>query len=246
MTFVPNAHHLMPDLTLRDELVFLARALWREGYDDHLAGHITVNLGDGTLLCNPWLLAWDELRPEQVIRIDSDGRVIEGDWPVPRGLPLHLELHRLRPGVAWAMHNHPLYGTIWADLGEFPPAMDQSSGLGGGELVLVSEYGGGVGSADIARQAVVSMGHADIALLRGHGVFVLGASARAIFQRAVALEQRCHHAWLIRTAGGALVSPLPEWWDTQVKSFDGHEFPGFWEAAVRAELRREPALLDRR
>ena len=36
-------------------MVLLARALWREGYNDHLAGHITVNQGDGTLLCNPWL-----------------------------------------------------------------------------------------------------------------------------------------------------------------------------------------------
>ena len=31
----------MPDLSPREELVILARALWREGYDDHLAGHIT-------------------------------------------------------------------------------------------------------------------------------------------------------------------------------------------------------------
>ena len=39
----------------------LARALWREGYDDHLAGHITINRGDGTLWCNPWLLHWEEV-----------------------------------------------------------------------------------------------------------------------------------------------------------------------------------------
>ena len=47
--FAPTAEKLMPDLTPREELVVLARALWREGYNDHLAGHITVNLGDGTL-----------------------------------------------------------------------------------------------------------------------------------------------------------------------------------------------------
>jgi len=60
--FTPTADKLVPDLTPREELVVLARALWREGYNDHLAGHITVNLGDGTLLCNPWLLTWAELR----------------------------------------------------------------------------------------------------------------------------------------------------------------------------------------
>ena len=55
MTFTPDRRQLAPDLTPAEEIVLLARALWREGYNDHLAGHITVNLGDGTLLCNPWL-----------------------------------------------------------------------------------------------------------------------------------------------------------------------------------------------
>ena len=73
MDFTPTAEQLIPDLSPREELVMLARALWREGYNDHLAGHITVNLGDGTLLCNPWLLTWAELRPAQVLRIDSRG-----------------------------------------------------------------------------------------------------------------------------------------------------------------------------
>ena len=122
MYFTPTAQNLIPELSARQELVVLARALWREGYNDHLAGHITVNLGDGTLLCNPWLLTWAEIEPDQVLRIDPDGGVIEGDWPVPPGIPLHLELHRQRADVAWAVHNHPLYGTVWADMGEIPPS----------------------------------------------------------------------------------------------------------------------------
>ena len=136
--FRPSADRLLPDLTIKQEIVLLARALWREGYNDHLAGHITVNMHDGTLLCNPWLLLWNELRPEHIIRIDMDGKLVEGDWPVPLGIPLHLELHKARPDVEVAVHNHPLYGTVWADLGEIPPALDQSSVLGGGgDLVLV-------------------------------------------------------------------------------------------------------------
>ncbi|HEV3367922.1 MAG TPA: class II aldolase/adducin family protein, partial [Acidimicrobiales bacterium] len=130
MYFTPTPRNLIPELSVRQELVVLARALWREGYNDHLAGHITVNLGDGTLLCNPWLLTWAEIEPDHVLRIDPDGGVIDGDWPVPPGIPLHLELHRQRADVAWAVHNHPLYGTVWADMGEIPAILDQSSSLG--------------------------------------------------------------------------------------------------------------------
>jgi L-ribulose-5-phosphate 4-epimerase len=244
MTFEPTAEKLMPDLTPREELVLLARTLWREGYNDHLAGHITYNLGDGTLLCNPWLVTWNELWPRQVIRIDLEGQVVEGDWPAPLGIPLHLQLHKLRPGTAWAMHNHPLYGTVWSDMREVPPAMDQSSSLGGGDLVLVSEYGGAVNDAYSARSAVEAMGDADLALLAGHGVFVLGGSARAIHQRAVALEQRCQRGWHIRAAGAQLVSPLPQSYTDRMRAGDGEGFLGFWEAMVRQELRAEPSLLD--
>jgi ribulose-5-phosphate 4-epimerase/fuculose-1-phosphate aldolase len=242
--FEPAPDRLLPELTVRQELVLLARALWREGYDDHLAGHITCNLGDGTLLCNPWLLTWAELRPSQVIRIDLEGRLVEGDWPVPLGIPLHLALHEARPDVAWAMHNHPRFATVWADMGEVPPAMDQSSVLGGGELVLVDEYQGAVNDADAARAAVKAMGDADLALLAGHGAFVIGGSARAVHQRAVALEQRCARAWQIRAAGGELRSPLPEAFVATRARGDGEGFFGFWEAMARHELRADPTLLD--
>ena len=87
----PNKDRLLPDLSLKQEMVLLARTLWREGYNDHLAGHITVNLHDGTLLCNPWLLLWNEFRAQDIIRIDMQGNLVEGNWPVPLGIPLHLE-----------------------------------------------------------------------------------------------------------------------------------------------------------
>lgn len=242
MDFSPTADKLIPDLSPREELVVLARTLWRAGYTDHLAGHITCNMGDGSLLCNPWLLTWDELRASQVLRIDLDGHVVEGDWPVPPGIPLHLETHRLRPDVTWAVHNHPLYGTVWADIGEIPPILDHSSALGAGELVLVNEYDGPVNDPAKARRAVERMGGASAALLAGHGVFVLGRSARAVRQRAVALEQRCQHALYVQAASGKARSVLPaELLDAMA---DGDRFIGFWEAAVRAELRADPNLLD--
>jgi L-ribulose-5-phosphate 4-epimerase len=239
--FVPSADRLLPELTPAQELVLLCRTLFREGYDDHLAGHVTIRQDDGTLLCNPWYLTWDELRPEHVIRIDLDGTVLEGDWPAPLGIPLHLELHRARHDVVVAMHNHPRYGTAWANARRVPPVVDQSSSLGGGRLVLVDDYGGGVDNRGAAADAVAAMGDADMALLAGHGVFVTGRSVRAVHQRAVALEQRCHHAWLAEALGGP--APLPDWFLQRAQGSDGDRFIGFWEAMVRRELRLDPGLL---
>jgi len=244
VTFEATADRLLPELTQREEIVLLARTLWREGYNDHLAGHITINQHDGTPLCNPWMLLWNEFRASDVIRIDLEGNVLEGDWPVPPGIPLHLQLHKLRPGVEVAMHNHPLYGTVWADMQEVPEAMDQSSSLGGGELVLVDEYDGPVNDLSGARKAIEKMGDAEIALLAGHGVFVLGNSVRAVHQRAVALEQRCRHAWHVRAAAGNVATPLPQSYRDRMRQSAGDNFLGFWEAMVRQELRLDPSLLE--
>jgi L-ribulose-5-phosphate 4-epimerase len=177
------------------------------------------------------------------LRIDLNGRVVEGDWPAPPGIPLHLELHKRRADVGWAAHNHPLFGTVWADMGELPPILDQSSALGGGELTLINEYSGPVNDPATARRAVEQMGDATAALLAGHGVFILGGSARAVHQRAVALEQRCQRAWYVRAAGSAATSPLPPAFLDAMAASDGEGFIGFWEAAVRAELRADPELL---
>lgn len=245
MMFSPTREKLMPDLSPREELALLARSLWSHGYSDHLAGHITYNLGDDTFLCNPWLLTWDEVTPSQVIRIDIDGNVLEGDWPAPLGIPLHLALHRKRPGVAWVMHNHPLFGTVWADIGEVPPALDQSSSIGLGDIALVNEYEGGVNDLDAASNAIDATDGAEVALLRGHGVLVTGRSPRAIFQRAVALETRCTHAWYARAAGAGLETALPQWWAERQRTSPGEGPVGFWEATVRRILRSDPGLLDR-
>lgn len=244
-SFRASPGRLLPDLSIEQQMVLLARTLWREGYNDHLAGHITVNMHDGTLLCNPWPLLWNEFRASDVIRIDLDGRRVAGEWDVPPGIPLHLELHKARPGVEVALHNHPLFGTVWADMGEVPAALDQSSVLGGGgDPVLVAEYDGSVDDPGSAAKAVAAMGAAELVLLAGHGVFVLGTSIRAVHQRAVALEQRCQRAWHVRAAGGSGASPLPAWYRERMAASDGDRFIGFWEAMVRQELRFDPTLLD--
>ena len=240
MDFQPSVERLAPELTLREQVVLLARALWNEGHDDHLAGHITVNLGDGTLLCNPWLLTWEEFRPEDVIRIDLEGNVVEGHWPMPPGALIHLELHKARHGIGWAIHHHTRWGSVWSAMKRLPPVHDQTGAGGGGRLVLVDEYEGNVGNLSAARGAIERLGDADMAILAHHGVLVTGKNVHAVYWRAVSLEWRCRLACLAEECGGG--AELPQvLLDTFGRS-EGTGFVGYWETAVRRELRRYPDL----
>ena len=89
----------LPPLSPHAEVALLARTLHREGYDDHLSGHITARQSDGTLLVTPWGLPWDEVRASDIMRIDIDGNVLEGQWTVTPAIPLAIRPLRAGPAM---------------------------------------------------------------------------------------------------------------------------------------------------
>ena len=235
---------LLPELAPEAEVALLARMLHREGYDDHLAGHITYRQPDGTLLVNPFELTWDELHASDIMRIDADGAVVDGKWSVTPAITLHVELHKARDDVGVALHNHSRWGTIWADLHRVPPVYDQTSAQVDGEIKLFDEYEGDVSNRDNARAAVTALGNSKMALLANHGVFVVGRDVRQAHLRAVTLEWRCRQAWHVEAVGGGvpMKADVAERFGAML---DGAGcFPGMFEAMARRELRDDPTVLD--
>lgn len=234
---------LLPLLRPEAELVVLARCLFREGWDDHLAGHITYRQPDGSILVNPWELTWDELTPRDVMRIDAGGAVISGLWSVTPGITLHLELHKARPDVVVAVHNHSRWATIYCDIGRIPAVYDQTSAMVNGDPALHDEYDGTVDDVGSARRAIAALGGAKSILLANHGPLVVADSIRQAHLRAITLEWRCRQAWHVEAAGGG-VPMRPETVATMGHGADAYGFPGLWEAMARRELRMDPGLLD--
>lgn len=233
----------LPPLTPQAEVALLARMLHREGYDDHLAGHITSRQPDGTLLVNPWGLTWDEVCASDIMRIDLDGSVLEGKWTVTPAITLHLELHRARPEIGVAVHNHPRWGTIWADLQRVPLVYDQTSAMVPGDPALYDDFGGSVDAVENARACVEALGDARMALLANHGVLVVGSDIAQAHHRSVVLEWRCRQAWHVE-AVGAGVPVRDEVFTRFAAPFDHVSFPGLFEAMARRELRADPSILD--
>ncbi|TXG95547.1 MAG: class II aldolase/adducin family protein, partial [Rhodocyclaceae bacterium] len=120
---------VLPRLTPQQELALLCRTLFREGYNDHIAGHITYRQPDGTLLLNPWELTWDEVTASDIVRLDQEGNVLEGDWNITPAINVHVDLHALRHDIGVAIHNHSEWGSVWAGAGRVPPIYDQTSAM---------------------------------------------------------------------------------------------------------------------
>ena len=61
-----------------------------EGWRENLSGHITWATPDGGMWCNPWGIWWDEVRASDILRLDADGEIVEGDvGRHARGVPAH-------------------------------------------------------------------------------------------------------------------------------------------------------------
>lgn len=239
----PGRYPLLPELSPRAEVALLCRVLFREGYDDHIAGHVTVLQPDGTLLVNPWELAWDEITAADVLRVDMQGKVLEGEWNVTPAIGLHLAVHHARSDVKLILHNHSRFGTLWANAHRAPGVYDQTSAQVDGEVVVFDEYGGTVDDASEANAAVAALGQSKWALLANHGVFVVASDLRQAHLRALTLEWRCRQAWHMEALGGG--TPMPaEVADRTGAMIDGNGFPFLWEAMARREIRRDATVLE--
>ena len=234
---------LMPELTPQAEVAVLARALCREGYDDHIAGHIAYLQPDGTFLANPFELAWDEVRASDIMRIDSDGNVLSGKWSASRALRMHLALHRRRHDILVSVHNHPRYATIWANHKRVPPIYDQTSSLIEHDIAIYDEWGGLVGEWDAAEKVAAAVGDGQAALLAHHGVFVAARTINEAYIRCMVLEWRCKQAWMTEALGPC--EPMPrENSDVMSDRINRVGYRALWEAMVRREIRLDPFVLE--
>lgn len=233
---------LLPDLSERAQVALMCRMLSREGWDEHIAGHITYRLTDGTILTNPWELAWDELTASDIITLDHEGSVIEGDWNTTPAIGLHIQLHALRPDVNVVVHNHARWSGIWANMHRVPAVYDQTGAHCGVELPLYNEYAGTFENEATSLSAAEALGDAKWALLANHGALVVGKDLRQAHLRVVTLEWRCKRAYEVELAGGGV--PLDDAEVKKVSITDEHGFPFCWEAMARRELRADSSITN--
>jgi L-fuculose-phosphate aldolase len=232
----------LPDLSPAAELALLVRVLARHGYDDVRAGHVTVRQPDGTLLINPRELCWPEVRASDVVTIDADGVKLSGRYNPTIAAGIHFAVRRRRPGTGVVLHNHPRWAVVWGDCLRIPPIFDQTSACVAEQLTLVDEYEGDFTGPQAAADAAAAFGDSEWALLANHGVLITAPTIAHAFVRAYTLEWRCQRAWEVETLGGG--RPMS---DAVARRF-GHHFEssvaGWWEAALRMELHRDPTVLD--
>lgn len=180
--------------------------------------------------------------PADVHVLDLEGRLLEGQGHVAVEWPIHTTLHAARPDALAVAHLHAPYATLFAIAQrEFRPVTLHGSLFGEGvplytEPKLVETPAQG-------RRLVNVIGDKRAALLRGHGVVVVGRGIPEVLYAALILEDNARKAVQAATVGElSYVSP------EESQAFDTPEGIRIrsrlaWDYFVRLEARwdRQPA-----
>jgi ribulose-5-phosphate 4-epimerase/fuculose-1-phosphate aldolase len=230
------------DLTVREQLACALRILAAEGWRENLSGHVTWAAPDGGMWVNPWGVWWEEVRASQLVRLDADGEVVEGDWDVTPAVFLHTELHRARPDAAVVVHNHPYHATLLAAMGEPPRLVHQNSCIFASELAFVDEYGG-IEDANDGKWLAREVGDASGVLLAHHGAIVTAPTVAEACYKAATFERMCRLTYDVLRAGREPLE-VPVAARAALKSALRQNAPrAYWEGAVRRLLAEQPEVL---
>ena len=194
----------------RTIVVQAAQQLLRLGLVAATSGNVSMRLeGDekeGLIAVTPAGTDYETMTPEDIVVVDYDVDVIEGDT-VPSSESLtHVAVYKARPDISAVIHTHSIYASVLAVAGvALPPILDELVAYLGGP-VEVAEYGF-PSTEDLGEKAIQAMGERNAVFIRNHGVVAAGRDMPDAL-RACELVERAAQIYIQARALGS-VRTLP-------------------------------------
>jgi L-ribulose-5-phosphate 4-epimerase len=192
---------------LRRQVADLHAELVRNQLVVWTAGNVSARVpGADLLVIKPSGVSYDEITPDRMVVTDLAGKLVDGEHNPSSDTAAHAYVYQHMPHVGGVVHTHSTYATAWAARGEAIPCV---------LTMIADEFGGEIpvgpfaliGDDSIGRGIVETLrSHRSPAvLMRNHGVFTVGKSARAAVKAAVMCEDVARTVHIARQIG----TPIP-------------------------------------
>ena len=98
---------------IKKEICEVGLKLWQKGFVAANDGNISVKISDNEYYCTPTGVSKASLTPDMIIKVDRDGKKLEGKLNPSSEIKMHMRVYRERPDVNAVVHAHPPVATAF-------------------------------------------------------------------------------------------------------------------------------------
>ncbi|MFQ5773060.1 MAG: aldolase [Kiloniellaceae bacterium] len=192
----------------RNDLAAALRLAARFGLHEGICNHFSTAAPDAAdrFLINPYGVHWSQVRARDVLLVNGDGEVIEGDGEVEASaFCIHSQVHLRHPGARCVLHTHMPYATALTAVegGRLEP-VHQNSLRFYGDVAYDESYNGPANEREEGARIAAALGAKRVLFLANHGVIVVGPSVAKAFSDLYYLERACQVQVLAMSTGRPL------------------------------------------
>jgi L-fuculose-phosphate aldolase len=206
------------DAELKRRLAVAGRILAMEGQGDAAWGHATVRLpGSNVLWMKPAGMGLEEVKAEEMLLIDLEGRVVRGKKPRHIEVFIHSEIMRARPDVCAVVHTHAVFPTVFAALGvPLRPVTHEGVVFVPPDIPRFDETTDLINTPERGKAVARTLGDRNALILLSHGIVTAGASIEEAAIQALLLDKAARDQLLLPGA-------IPRHWSTDADALAKRE-----------------------
>lgn len=158
-----------------------------------------IDRENNLVVIKPSGVSYDDMKAEDMVVVNMDGKVVEGKYKPSSDTATHLELYKAFPEIGGVVHTHSTYATAWAQSGLDVPNIGTthsdyfSDNIPCTRDMTQSEVEGDyekyTGTVIVERFKNLNPEHIPGVLVKNHGPFSWGKNADDAVHNAVVMEQ---------------------------------------------------------
>jgi ribulose-5-phosphate 4-epimerase/fuculose-1-phosphate aldolase len=192
----------------RIDVAAALRMAVRLGMHEGICNHFSVMLpGIDCFLLNPYGMHWSEVRASDLLVVDGEGRVLEGEGEAEAtAFYIHSRIHRANPRATCVLHTHMPYATALTMIenGELEWAGQTALNFFD-DVAYDRVYNGLVLDTREGDRLAAALGDKRVLFLANHGVIVIGRSVAEAFDDLYYLERACQAQVIAMSTGRKLL-----------------------------------------
>lgn len=189
------------ETSFRMEIVEAGKRLYQKGLVASNDGNISVRLNENEIMITPTGVCKGDMSPDQMLKVDMDGKLISGFMKPTSEMKMHLAVYRLRKDVKAIVHAHPPKATAFAVAGKTLDKITLPEVIFALGSVSMSEYGT-PSTDELPKSIEKHIGTSDAILLANHGALTVGTTVMDAYFKMETLEHFASISLYARMLGG--------------------------------------------